>query len=694
MTLVKEKVLLSLWILGSLLFYCSLDSHSFAFILPHFPLRPFLLGALGLAFLCLFLKKPIRFPPNPFLIFAMPLGAVTIFFLIKFPIGTFSSLVFQDDFTSLYAASLRTLQALREGSLFGWDNRLLGGYYTISDINFNLGPFVGPFFALFGPPVGYHLFIFFLLLLFPILVYRLCRVLEEDRETSAMALWLSGFFAISFFRNILWWGNIDNLLGLDLFLLTLIALKRCQKHPKAFLGLSFFLILLAYAHLAYFLYALLVVGISQCFFPNRRGLLFTGLVGLLVFLAVLPYAIHFFHYPDFFRLDARHYHPSAIGLGESSAQSLEKLSWLARKGAWFTAGYEGVHGGNYGAAALLFAPLLLYTFWVEKRSRLAVASLFFILFVLPLKTVLGLALKRTYFLLPVLLSLTLAQSLKYFSKKGTLAPFVCVPALLLGTVGLPSGAPIPHQKTLASFFLGNFLQKDTHLDGHALFLETQGLWIETDTGERGERFPGPHVHTEMLLALETEKRFLSHGKDGYPFSIYRETCLISGIWKGKFLNTYDAETVNAFLKKWGVRYALVWSKAARSFFSAHSSSYEEIFYFDPWALFRFKEADPRSVVLPEGEGEIFDERYTHFAVRLKGVRKDEEAVVRINFFPGLRAFCEGKRVSLFSRDGQLAFKVPREGEAVVVFRYPRYASLYLLGLLAFFGGAIFFLKQR
>jgi len=676
---VREKGFLLSWIAFCFVFYAFLPSSALAFVLRDFPLRPFLLGGFGLALLFLFSKKKWEFPKNPFFVFAVPLLLLVSFFLRKFPLACFPSLIFQDDFTSLYAASLRTLRMFQEGTLFGWDNRLLGGYYTVSDLNFNLGLFVWPFFLLFGPPIGYHLFIFFLYLLFPFLLYALSRSLGEGKGNAAMTFWLSSFFAISFFRNMLLWGNIDNLLGLDLFLLFLIVLRRSGRNPRDTFWVAMCLILLCYAHLAYFFYALLWVGFSF-WASRRRKRLFTFFwVGLVVTAAVSPYAIHFLRNPHAFNLDAKQYRASPVTFSQGSSQSLQKVSHLSRDMAWFTAGYEGVHGGNYGAAAILLSPFLLFLFWRQRKSRLLVGAVFLVLCTLPLKTGFGLALKRTYFLLPILLSLVLAQGLQFFSERRGRAVFVIVSALLVGTVGLPSPDAISHQPTLETFSPG-LTQKIRTLEGHAIFLETQALWIETDEGQRGEIFPGPHVHMEMLLALETGKRYLSHGKDGYPFSLYRKNCLMSGIWGGQFLNRYSVEEVNAFLKKWGVREVVVWSKTAGAFFSAHPAFYEKSWEESPWTIFRFKKADPRGVTLPTGVGEIMEEKYTRIAVRLKGARKGDEAVVRMNYFPAFRASCDGEALPLYSRDGQIAFKIPRDGDTTVLFLYPRTLLLSFIAL--------------
>ncbi|MBI4435817.1 MAG: hypothetical protein HY590_00160 [Candidatus Omnitrophica bacterium] len=689
----KEKGFLLLWIAFSVVFYAFLPSSAFAFVLRDFPLRSFLLSLFGFALLFLFSKKKWAFPQHPFFVFSVPLLLLAAFFLRKFPLQSFSSIIFQDDFTSLYAASLRTLRLLKEGALFGWDNHLLGGYYTVSDLNFNLGLFVWPFFLCFGAPVGYHLFIFILYLLFPLLLYALSRHLGGAGGNAAIAFWLASFFAISFFRNMLLWGNIDNLLGLDLFLLTLLALQKSGRNPRGTFWLSVLLVLLAYAHLAYFFYALFLVGFSLLALRHRKHLFYFFLVSLVVSAAVLPYAIHFLRNPHAFNLDAKRYEASPLTFKQASVQSLQKVSWLSRGTAWFTAGYEGVHGGNYGASAVLLSPFLLFLFWNQKKSRLLIGLIFLVLCTLPLKTGIGLALKRTYFLLPVLLSLVLAQGLQFFSERKGTAALIMVPALLLGTVGLPSPDAMPHQPTLEAF-LPALTQKLKTLEGHTILLETQALWIETEDGRRGEAFPGPHVHMEMLLALETGKRYLSHGKDGYPFSLYRKNCLMSGIWGGKFLNQYSAEEVNVFLRKWGVRSIVVWSKTASAFFSAYPAFYEKSWEEPPWKVFRFKEADPRGVVLPVGKGEMVEERYTEMTIRLKGARKDDEAVLRVNYFPAFRAYCDGMPLSLYSRDGQIAFKVPREGDMSVTFRYPRYLFLSLIGLCGVALFAIFLWGQK
>ncbi|MFH1857525.1 MAG: hypothetical protein ABH845_01290 [Candidatus Omnitrophota bacterium] len=676
----KEKIFLLVWLLGCLVFFATLDSQTLRWVYPAVSLKPVLLLCLGTGILFLFFPKKFLLLQHPLFVFPIPVLAMTFVFLMKFPPERFSSIIFQDDFTSLYAASLRTLRMMREGTLFGWDSSLLGGYHTVSDLNFNLGLFLWPFYLCFSPPVGYHLFIFYLYLLFPVLVYWLARLHHFEKAQAAIAFWLSSFFAISFFRNVLLWGNIDNVLGLDLFLLVLICLKKSEKSHRAFFALALTGSLLAYAHLAYFVYALIPILWSASRPLQPKRLFIFCLVGATVFLAVFPYAIHYLKHPDYFNLQTKRFTDAPAALEGRTAQSLKQLSWFAKGSRWFTAGYEGVHGGNYAACAILFVPVLLFLFWRDPKSRLLVGTVLFILLLLPLKTGMGIAAKRTYFLLPILLPLSLAQGLRVFSRNGTLSLLIVVPSLLLGTVGLPSTSSISHVPTLASFFPGIY-RRLAACDGHTILLETQALWIETDKGQRPEAFSGPHAHPELLLALETGKRFLSHGKDGYPFSVYRENCLMSGIWAGKFLTEFPVTTVNAFLEKWGVRYAVVWSSVAKRFFSGNPAYYESVFREGPWEIFRFKEADPASLVLPHGEGRVDFSSYTHITLSLKGVRRGDEAVLRMNYFPDFDAVSDGKPLALYSKEGQIAFKIPCDDFCTVVLRYPRYTVLYLLGLL-------------
>ena len=116
---VREKIFLFIWIASCTFFYSSLDAGTFSFVFPRFPLKLPLLCLLGGSLALLISKKRIRFFSHPLFVFPIPLLGITLFFLVKFPLGNFSSLDFQDDFTSLYAASLRTLRMLQEGTLFG-----------------------------------------------------------------------------------------------------------------------------------------------------------------------------------------------------------------------------------------------------------------------------------------------------------------------------------------------------------------------------------------------------------------------------------------------------------------------------------------------------------------------------------------------------------------------------------------------
>ncbi|MGC8839591.1 MAG: hypothetical protein ACP5UM_14415, partial [Anaerolineae bacterium] len=177
---------------------------------------------------------PLPILDRAFRILAQPWGAgaavlvgVGVAIACKFPLGAWDQLIFWDDYPTLYYASLRGLSTLAQGGVFGWDTRLLGGYYAVSDVNHNLAFFLLPFLP-FGPRVGYHLLIAVSVLAFPVLLALWVQEALRDAGATALGLWLGGFFALTVLDNLLHWGMLNSFLGLDLLVASLLLLGRVR----------------------------------------------------------------------------------------------------------------------------------------------------------------------------------------------------------------------------------------------------------------------------------------------------------------------------------------------------------------------------------------------------------------------------------------------------------------------------------
>ena len=117
-------------------------------------------------------------------------------------------------------------EMLKQGGIFGWDQRLMGGYYTVADVSHNEIFFMLPFLP-FGPRVAFHLMLLLFYLLFPLLLYWYARLEfasagERGERAAVLALWIGLFVAFGYFDNLLYWGMVNSFIGLNFMLLDLV----------------------------------------------------------------------------------------------------------------------------------------------------------------------------------------------------------------------------------------------------------------------------------------------------------------------------------------------------------------------------------------------------------------------------------------------------------------------------------------
>jgi len=619
--------------------------------------------------------------------------ALIALFGYKFPPAQWGSVILDDDFTSLYGAALRGLRILKEGSLFGWDPRLLGGYYTVSDINFNLTLFLIPFLP-FGAPMGYHLLILTTYLLFPWLVYRVGRTLFQQLPERIFVFLFATLFTASFFRNLLSVGMVDNLIGLDLFLAYLLCLEGAFRRRRLALfwgvtALSF----CGLAHLSYFLYAIGWSFLRSLLEADKKAALGrTVAVTAGSILILLPYLSYFLEFRGGFLLDALHFSPHAAPAPSVASESARVIRSALRSGAWLQSGFEGLKGSNYLASSVLSLPILLFLFFTSRRSRGPVMLLGILLACFVLKFPGNLALKRVYFLIPILLCLIWSDWIGIWLRQGSFASCLLLIPIASVTIGPPPLRQVPHVTSLASHFpkLHDTLKR--HPDEWVL-LETQAVWIRTEKGERPTESLSWHAHPEILLALETGGYLLSNPKDGYHFSIFRGNALMSGVFRGKPIAEIPAGEMESFLKQWGVRSIAVWSRPSKRYFE-RLPGVRRLWEEDPWAFFEYGKGGGGRVVVRKGEAEIIEERYTRKRIRFKGVPETEAVIVRMNFFPGWKGFFNGKEIPLLNERGQIAFKSPTEGEGEVVLLFETYRSLYAFSLALLLGVFLFSFRRK
>jgi hypothetical protein len=106
-----------------------------------------------------------------------------------------------------------------------------------------------------------------------------------------------------------------------------------------------------------------------------------------------------------------------------------------------------------------------------------------------------------------------------------------------------------------------------------------------------------------------------------------------------------------------------------------------------WTVYRADNNDIRSVVAPHGSGIMVNQDPFGKTVKLSNVRKGDEIVLRSDFMRQWKGYYNGRPVPLYEKDGQIAFKAPREGAYDLTLKFPKYGlltAISLCSLLAMF----------
>ncbi|MGQ9459089.1 MAG: hypothetical protein ACUVS5_12510 [Anaerolineae bacterium] len=627
------------------------------------------------------LNRAFRLLSRPWVAGAVALAGGLAALACKFPLSLWGQVIFFDDYPTLYYASLRGLDTLAQGGVFGWDTRLLGGYYAVSDVNHNLAFFLLPFLP-FGPRVGYHLLIAASVLAFPVLLALGVRQALRDAGATALGFWLGGFFTLTVLDNLLHWGMLNSFLGLDLLIAALLLLERVRaRRPWAVFSLALVLGLAVYAHVAFFLYALAFLGLEFLRRPGRalaRDLLL-AVAGALAL--SLPMTVHYLLYPGYFLENNEAWSPQVLTATEALARSLRNLASYRDLNAYLALPVK------YQALALVSVPAGAWVAWRRPgpaRWAAGYAALVTLATALEVPG-LTLALERLKFVLPAFLAVVWAAWMWDEEADRPRPAALALIAALLWVAWPPRATwPLAHVPALRDFHPALMDQVARLPTGEWVVWEAQSSYDLIDDPAEASPHGPQNNHLEALLPLETDLRYLTHIQEGYHHSIYRGNVLNAAAFRGRAIRKVPLEEMRAFLDRWGVGHLVVWSEPSRQYFGAHPDLFPLVWSDGRWALFAYGGADPRQVLVPHGQGWLEGEGAFGFRVVLEGVRAGDPVVVRQNAFPAWRAFWEGGEVPLYADDGRLAFRAPADGTYAVTFRYPRYkgASAVALGVLA------------
>jgi len=559
-----------------------------------------------------------------------------------------------------------------------------------------------PLAVIFPENLAFHLLILANFLGFPLLVYLASRRLLGKEKAALFAAWCAVGLLCGYGANILNWGMIPSFVSVNLFLLSLILLVGLLKGERL---AGFFLVLVLslsfFVHLGHFLHIILFLLIIYLFFslkpyeakrPRWLGLLLLAVAFLMIVSPFLSLLLRFKGYI----LTTNFWSPLPGGLANivgylkgSLFKALPGFSWDR---VYFTFRLD-----RFLPLAVLLLPVAFYN--LKKRSTkefLTALLLLFFVFATLLKFIpsLEILMGRLDFLAPAILALFMGSWLYQASERNAYFVHILAVALLsFLTLGyFFSGPPIKHLRDIRDYHTV-LVDKIQGLDGHLILFEnTAKNNPKKDRSEDLQTIPGPHVHITNYLQQRTGKRFFSHpGFDPHPYHIIRDTYIVNGTYKGEDLQKMSIEEMNEILRKWGVKFLVVWSEGAKSYFGKYPPYYQFIYADPQYAIFEFLKAEPGSVATESGQGEIISETHFEIALGLKSVKAGERVILRYNYFPLWRAFWQngGKRreIRLENYDGQISFISPAAGDYTVRLVFPKewwWGLLSLVGLSGLF----------
>jgi len=612
----------------------------------------------------------------------------------------FNSYIFYDDYPNVYATTKKGIDMLFQGGIFGWDSSLLGGYYSVADGNWNLSFFVIPFALIFGCKIGYNVFYLFSFLAFPLLVY-LCvkKLFEENVKIATISMYLSTIFLLSFFKTFLTYGTIDNLVGLEFYIINLALFEnflRKNKLSSFFLMLSVTLTL--YAHISYFLCSLLtfvillVIGREGKDDFKRAGLLF-----IFIFICTLPYTWYFLKYRAYFIEDVYHFVPHHFNFSFNFfIESLKKA----------LIGFVSTHRYifSYDFIKISPLPLFLWIFFLGKnrKAKIFVFAFLLIVFLLEVSSAFaGEIIARMKYVYSIFFIIILSWIIEKARKIGGFTRAITWYTLLFIFIGfchLQKDLFIPKTKFATikdlSEYNSTLVKKIKSLGGNLILFENCGNWYyatESKLKKRKET-PKKYIHLASLFTLETKKNFFSSNIEGFHHSIYRANAFVCGTYKGKFISEYSIDEINEVMRKWGIKYLVLWSKEAKEYFKSKRNFYKTIWEDGEWSIFEYLKSDPRSIAISNGIGQVEHRDYFSKIIRLIEVKRGDRAVLRTNYFPAWKAYYQGRRLDLYDYKGQIAFDIPNDKDVIIYLKFPRFVLLNIFSVLTI--GLCFYLSRR
>lgn len=630
--------------------------------------RPWYGGALLAATILACLPRPKRAAADGrlrrvWLVACVGAAAFLVFVLLSvFPPGTWSQILFLDDWPARLQSTLDGIELLRRGAVNGWQWHFLGGYHTSSNLSQTLTMLAFVPVTLFGPAVGFHALHAAMVLLLPLVVFWDLRQ-DGDLDIALLGTAFGSLCTAGLFGTIMASGDTNSIAGLVCAAVALAAshaarLGRRWGWPLLVLALS----LTLYSHAAFFLYAAFYLFIETVYYRDLRGAVRSALSLGVAALVGLPL------YWELLRYGAYTSANNVAITGTTPAISLARqvfynIEILAHPHRWLN---------DYVGLAEVFLPILAIVA-SGRRQRAgfhAVCALATIGLLRLNASQFGYLFTREMHMLAFFVPAALAAFIVRHAERASLALALAAVFGLYVQTGIE---PVPSVKGVEQFNPA-LVKTIAGLDGNLVLIENNPHRdMDLSPDRRSVRSPF-RIHFEALLPAVTGKSFYGSEWDGWVWSSYRRQVVAGGTFAGQAIERTPPSRFVAELRRWGIRYLVVWSEPTVRFLSG-SESFEERWSARPWRVFALRDADVRSVVTPNGSGALRGRDLLGAEVVLNGVRRGDPVVVRTNFYPAWRATWQGRDVPTRDEGGQLAFAAPADGDLVVRLEYPAHRAV-------------------
>jgi hypothetical protein len=606
-------------------------------------------------------------------------GLLVAAFFGRLPLSVWTQIPFKDDWTELFQQASNGVTLLRRGVVVGWNWWFLGGYPTSTDIAQNFGTAAFIPMTLFGERLGYHVLHAVLFLMVPVFVWIDLR--HEDRETCLLGTGLACFFAAGYTGALGSSGDTNSLVGVCAAGLALTGSRAARLGarwggPVLLVGLTLGL----YTHAAFTVYAAIYLTIEAVYFRDRTAFVRLAVAGALAGLVALPTHWESLRYPGYVSFNNTVYSPGGpvdwAGFVRSVYYNTEILVLPQR---WFN---------DYRSLANVWLPVLVVSALLPGRTRTSFYAWTAVVTQLLLRVntpEAGAMFDRIQHMLPFLTAPALAGFVLRCSGSRALATaLLAVLGLYVQTVFIP----VRHVPELRAFN-PPLIDRIASSDGNMILVEVSPHRdMDSHPTRRSQTTPFD-VHFEGLLPRLAGQRFYSQMIDGWVWNSFRGRVVGAGTFAGRPIEETPHDDFAAEMERWGVKHLFVWTDESRNYL-AEDRRFVERWRGGRWSHFERPDADVRSIVTGIGSGNLRNLDFLGADVELVGVKAGEPVVVRASYYPAWRAHVAGddKELVLFDRDGQLAFRAPRDGSYTVRFEYPRYRALSLLAVGALLGGLV------